>query len=82
MTLRDELTPFAVSGGEASHLIEEILDSVIVSLRRDQRFAGVALSEFDLLFADVRKEYERRLFNLTANHVHLDHVDMIDRVEQ
>ena len=34
-------------------IIEEIFDAVVVALRRDPRFAGIPLNEFELLFADI-----------------------------
>ena len=54
---------------------------MVVALRRDRRFAGIPLREFELLFADVRTEAERRLFNELHDRVHLDDVDVVDGVE-
>jgi hypothetical protein len=78
MTLRAELEPFAYSGREAEHIVQELFDAVIVALRRDPRFAGIPLREFDLLFADVYADAERRLFNQLCDRVHLDDVDVVD----
>jgi hypothetical protein len=78
MTLRHELEPFASTGREAAHIVEETFDAVVVALRRDQRFAGIPLREFELLFAELRNEAERRLFNELCDRVHLDHVDIVD----
>jgi hypothetical protein len=79
-SLRQELQPFASSGREASRLVEEICDGIVVALRRDPRFAGISLREYDLILADVRKVFERRLFNELANRIHLDFLDHIDGV--
>ena len=81
MSLRHGLEPFANSGREAAHLIEEILDSVVVALRHDRRFTGIPLSEFELLFADIHRDAERRLFNKLRDRVHLDDIDYVERVE-
>jgi hypothetical protein len=78
MTLRDELEPFASNGREASHLVEELFESIVVALRRDPRFAGIPLRDFELLLADVHADAERRLFNRLRDHVHLDAVDIVD----
>jgi hypothetical protein len=78
MTLRDELEPFACSGREASHIVEEIFDAIVVALRRDPRFTGIPLRDFELLLADVYADAERRLFNRLRDHVHLDAVDIVD----
>jgi hypothetical protein len=78
MTLRFELEPFASSGREASRIIEEIFDAVVVALRRDQRFACIPLREFELLFADIHADAERRLFDQLRDRVHLDDVDYVD----
>jgi hypothetical protein len=80
MTLRHELEPFASTGREASHIVEELLDAIVVALRRDRRFAGIPLREFDLLFADVHTDAERRLFNALVGRVHLDDIDVVDGV--
>jgi hypothetical protein len=81
MTLRQELEPFAANGREASHFVEELFDAIVVALRRDRRFAGIRLQDFDLLFADTRADAERRLFNMLVDRVHLDDVDYVDGVE-
>jgi hypothetical protein len=81
MTLRDELEAFASSGREAAHIVEELFDAIVVALRRDRRFAGIPLREFELLLADVYAEAERRLFNELRDRVHLDHVDVVDGIE-
>jgi hypothetical protein len=60
--------------------LKRLLDAAVVALRRDQRFAGIPLREFELLLADVSKEFERRLFNQLVDRVHLDHVDVVDGV--
>lgn len=80
MTLRDELEAFASNGREAAHLVEEILDAAVVALRRDPRFAGIPLRDFELLLADVHADAERRLFNKLRDRVHLDCVDIVDGV--
>lgn len=80
MTLRRELEPFASTGREASRIIEEIFDAVVVALRRDPQFAGIPLNEFELLFADIHADAERRLFNELRDTVHLDCVDTVDGV--
>jgi hypothetical protein len=80
-TLRDELEPFTGSRHEAAHLVEELLDAVVVALRCDCRFAGIPLRDFELLLADVHVNAERRLFNRLDGTVHLDDVDRIDGVE-
>jgi hypothetical protein len=81
MTLRHELEPFASDGREASHIVEELFDAIVVALRRDPRFTGIPLREFELLFADVHTDAERRLFNELRDRVHLDHVDIVDGIE-
>lgn len=78
MTLRDELQPFASSGRGASRIVEELFDAIVVALRRDRRFAGIPLREFDLLFADVHADAERRLFGELVGRVHLDDVDIVE----
>jgi hypothetical protein len=80
-SLRYELEPFASTGREASHIVEELFDAIIVTLRRDRRFAGVPLRDFDLLLADVHADAERRLSNQLRDRVHLDDVDFVDGVE-
>ena len=82
MSLRDELEPFANSGREASRIVEELFDAVVVALRRDQRFTGIPLRDFDLMFADAYGAAERRLFNELRDRVHLDDVDVVDEVER
>jgi hypothetical protein len=81
ISLRHELEPFASTGREARRLVEEIVDAIVVALRRDPRFTGIALAEFELLLADVRQEFERRLFNQLVDRVHLDAIDIVDGVE-
>ena len=71
---------FASTGREASRIIEEIFDAVVVALRRDPQFAGIPLNEFELLFADIHADAERRLFNELRDTVHLDYVDTVDEV--
>jgi hypothetical protein len=78
MTLRDRLEAHAHSGREASPIVEDLFGAIVVALRRDQRFAGIPLREFDLLFADARADAERRLFNKLRDRVHLDDVDYVN----
>jgi hypothetical protein len=78
MTLRHELEVFASNGGEAGHIVEELFDAIFVALRRDPRFAGIPLREFELLLADVHADAERRLFDKLPDRVHLDDVDVFD----
>lgn len=80
MTLRHELEPYASSGREASHIVEKLFYAVVVALRRDPRFAGIPLREFQLLLADVHADAERRLFDELRDRVHLDDVDVVDGV--
>lgn len=75
MTLRDKLEAYASSGREASHFAEELFDAIVVALRRDRRFAGIPLREFELLLADAHADIERRLFDALRDRVHLDDVD-------
>jgi hypothetical protein len=82
MTLRCELEPFASDGREAAHFVEELFDAIVVALRRDPRFAGIPLREFELLLADIRADAERRLFDQLNGRVHHDDVDTVDGVEQ
>ena len=79
---RDELEPFASTGREAAGIVDMFFDAAVASLRRDQRFAMVRLSEFDLLLADVRRDAERQLFNDLRDKVHLDDVDVVDGAER
>jgi hypothetical protein len=81
VTLRQELEPFATDGRQASHFVEEFFDAIVVALRRDHRFAGISLYEFELLLADVHADAERQLFNQLRDRVHLDDVDVVDGVE-
>jgi hypothetical protein len=81
MTLRDELVPFASNGREAGRFVEELFDAVVVALRRDRRFAGIPLHEFELIIADVQIDAERRLFNELRDRVHLDDIDVVEGVE-
>jgi hypothetical protein len=78
MSLRDELEAFASNGREASHIVEEFFDAIVVALRRDRRFAGIPLRDFELLLADAHADAERRLFNELRDRVHLDDVDLVD----
>jgi hypothetical protein len=78
MTLRNELEPFASTGREAAHIAEEWFDAIVVALRRDPRFAGIPLREFDLLFADVHADVERRLLSQLRDRVHLDDIDYVN----
>lgn len=80
MTFRDELEAFASDGREASHITEELFDAIVVALRRDPRFAGIPLRDFELLLADVHADAERRSFNQLRDRVHLDDVDVVDGV--
>jgi hypothetical protein len=77
MTLRYDLEPYASDGREAGHLTQELFDAIVVTLRRDRRFAGIPLHEFELLFADVYADVERRLFNEFRDRVHLDDIDYV-----
>jgi hypothetical protein len=76
-SLRDELEPFASTGREAEHITQELFDAIVVALRRDSRFAGIPLREFELLLADEYANAERRLFNEFRDRVHLDQVDYV-----
>jgi hypothetical protein len=78
MTLRYELEPFASTGRESAHLVQELFDAIVVALRRDRRFAGVPLCEFELLLADVYVAAERQLFERLRDRVHLDDVDYVN----
>ena len=80
MTLRRKLEAFASDGREAVRIVEELFDAVVVALRRDPRFAGILLREFDQIFADVRADAEQRLFDQLIDRVHLD--DVADGDEQ
>ena len=75
-----DLEPFASDGREAVRIVEELFDAVVVALRRDPRFAGILLREFDQIFADVRADAEQRLFDQLIDRVHLD--DVADGDEQ
>jgi len=77
---RKLLEPFASDGREAVRIVEELFDAVVVALRRDPRFAGILLREFDQIFADVRADAEQRLFDQLIDRVHLD--DVVDGDEQ
>jgi hypothetical protein len=77
MTLRSELECFASDGREAARIIEDFIDAVVMALRRDQRFTNIPLSEFELLFADVHADAERRLFDELRDRIHLDHIDYV-----
>jgi hypothetical protein len=61
-----------------SRIVEEIFDAIIAALRRDRRFTGIPLHEFELLLADVQNDAEQRLFHELRDRVHLDDVDLID----
>ena len=47
MSIRDELEPFTSNGYEAGRFVEELLDAIVVALRRDPRFAGIPLHVFE-----------------------------------
>jgi hypothetical protein len=77
MTLRRDLEPFTVDDREAGRVVQDLLDDAVAALRRDRRFAGIRLFEFDLILADVRGNAERRLFEKLRDRVHLDDVDYV-----
>jgi hypothetical protein len=78
MNLRDELETFASSGREASRIVEEVFDAIVVALRRDRRFAAIPLRDFELLLADAHTDAEQRLFNELRDRVHLDDIDYVN----
>jgi hypothetical protein len=78
MTLRDELEPFAASGREASPIVEDLFAAIIAALRRDPRFAGIPLRDFELIFADVHADAEQRLFDELHGRIHIDDVDYVN----
>jgi hypothetical protein len=80
VTLRFELEPFASTGREAPRLVEEWFDLIVVSLRRDRRFAGIPLHDFELLLADAHTHIEQCLFDRLKGRVSLDDVDVVDGV--
>lgn len=45
------------------------LRAIVWLLRRDRRFSGIPLREFELLFADVHADIERRLFDALRDRV-------------
>jgi hypothetical protein len=81
MTLRDELEPFASNGREAFRIVENVFDGIVAAIRRDPRLAEMKMQGLELLFADVRAETERCLFDELRDRVHLDAVDVVDGVE-
>jgi hypothetical protein len=81
MSLRDELEPFASDGHEAFALADRWLGRVISTLLRDPRIK-LTRFELELLLADDHETIERQLFGLLVDRVHLDHVDVVDGVEQ
>jgi hypothetical protein len=78
MTLRHQLEPFAASGRKAYRIAGGLFDAIIITLRRDQRFADIKAYELDLLLADVRSDAEQRLFDEMVGRVHLDDIDIVD----
>jgi hypothetical protein len=78
MTLRHQLGPFAASGRKAYRIAGGLFDAIIITLRRDQRFADIKAYELDLLLADVRSDAEQRLFDEMVGRVHLDDIDIVD----
>jgi hypothetical protein len=72
---RDDLEPFTTDDKKAEHITQELLDAVVVALRRgDRRFADISLHEFELLLADVHAFAERRLHDELRDLVHIDDV--------
>jgi hypothetical protein len=68
----DLLQARASSGRIAFRIVETMLANVIAALRRDPRFVGVSLFDFELLLADIKREAERTLFAELHDRIALD----------
>jgi hypothetical protein len=63
---------YASDGRDGCEIARTLFDQVIGTLRRDQRFRGTSIHDFDLLFADLRGAFERDLVRKMRDRVHLN----------
>jgi hypothetical protein len=78
VSLQRELEPYVADyRREAASIVQDWLDNVIVTLRRDPRFSSIPRHDFELLLADQQAIAESRLANALRDRVHLDDVDYI-----
>jgi hypothetical protein len=70
----------AASGRDAFEIARTTLSGIIMSLKRDPRFAHVARAEFELLLANEHRRLEDRLLEEMRDHIHLD--DAQDAVQR
>jgi hypothetical protein len=82
MTLRDELFHYASNGVEAYPIAKAWFIGIIRALQHDPRIKNICTFELELLLADQKTLVENELFSLIHDRVHLDHVDVVDGVNE
>jgi hypothetical protein len=75
--LRDELAAWTSDGREAYALVDDLWTSILAALRRDPRFAGMTILEFELLTARVRAGAEEQLFAALHKQLHLEDAEFV-----
>jgi hypothetical protein len=84
--LIDEATSFVpiLDDGDAATTADGIIDTIISALRTDPRFPKLTLTEWDLIFADLRREITNDIGDLIEGMADFNHViDVItDAVEE
>jgi hypothetical protein len=84
--LIDEATSFVhtLGDGDAAAAADGIVDMIINALRTDPRFPELGLLEWDLVFADLRREITSSIGDLIVEMAEFDHVIdvIIDAIEE
>jgi len=60
------------SGREAFKIVEILFTDFLTALRRDPRLAGITVSEFELIIADARNDFEQLLFREMRDRIHIE----------
>jgi hypothetical protein len=75
--IRDDLAAWASDGRNAYTLVDDLWTRILAALRRDPRFAGMKVLDFELVTARVRADAEEELFDALHKRLHLEDAEYV-----